>query len=65
MHNIIDARFKFHDGLIVEHVDSFDLSRWMVQAMGFPGWLATWLPPLRAQVKQNVRARLTNYMATH
>ena len=65
VHNVIDARFKFHDGLIVEHVDSFDFSRWMVQAMGFAGWLATWLPPLRAQVRQNVRARLTTYMATH
>ncbi len=65
VHNVIDARFKFHDGLIVEHVDSFDFSRWMVQAMGFAGWLATWLPPLRAQVRQNVRRRLETYMATH
>ncbi len=65
VHNIIDARFTFHDGLIVEHVDSFDFSRWMVQALGFPGWLATWLPPLRARVKANTRARLTRYMATH
>ena len=65
VHNIIEARFTFHDGLVVEHVDSFDYSRWMTQALGFTGWLATWLPPVRARVKQAPRARLEKYMATH
>ncbi len=65
VHNVIEARFTFHDSLIVEHVDSFDFSRWMVQALGFTGWVATWLPPVRARVKQGPRERLAKYMATH
>jgi ketosteroid isomerase-like protein len=28
VHNIIDARFLFRDGLIVRHEDTFDFARW-------------------------------------
>ncbi|MDO9453853.1 MAG: nuclear transport factor 2 family protein [Stagnimonas sp.] len=37
--NRIDARFRFKDGLIVEHVDEFSFPRWSRQALGLPGLL--------------------------
>ncbi len=39
VHNIISAKFKFKDGLIIEHTDHFDLHHWAKQAMGFKGYL--------------------------
>lgn len=39
VHNIIDATFKFKDGLIIKHTDSFNLHKWAKQAMGFKGLL--------------------------
>ena len=39
VHNIIEAKFKFKDGKIIEHIDSFNLHSWARQAMGFKGWL--------------------------
>lgn len=39
VHNVIDARFEFRNGLIVRHVDQFDFPRWARQALGAPGWL--------------------------
>lgn len=37
VHNIIDAKFEFKDGLIVKHTDQFNLHKWAKQAMGFKG----------------------------
>jgi len=39
VHNVIDATFEFRDGLIVRHVDVFDLHRWAGQALGLTGRL--------------------------
>lgn len=39
VHNKIDARFEFKDGLIVKHIDQFNLHSWAKQAMGFKGFL--------------------------
>jgi ketosteroid isomerase-like protein len=37
VHNKINAKFKFKDGLIVEHRDDFDLKKWMGMALGLKG----------------------------
>src|SRR5688572_17862405 len=37
VHNVIDARFEFAEGLIVRHQDSFDFWRWATQALGPAG----------------------------
>lgn len=34
VHNVITAKFEFRDGLIVKHLDDFDLKKWVKQAMG-------------------------------
>lgn len=39
VHNRIDAEFEFKDGLIIKHIDTFDLHKWARQAIGFKGLL--------------------------
>lgn len=39
VHNVIDARFEFLDGLIWRHTDVFDFHRWAGQALGLSGKL--------------------------
>ena len=39
VHNKITANFKFQDGKIIEHTDSFDLHTWSKQSLGFIGVL--------------------------
>ncbi|MBU2928446.1 nuclear transport factor 2 family protein [Winogradskyella psychrotolerans] len=37
VHNKIDAKFEFKDGLIIKHTDEFDLHKWAKQALGIKG----------------------------
>ncbi|MCT4629671.1 nuclear transport factor 2 family protein [Winogradskyella sp.] len=39
VHNKIDAKFEFKDGLIIKHTDNFNLHQWAKQALGFKGLL--------------------------
>ncbi len=39
VHNVIDAKFEFRDGLILRHTDTFDFHRWAGQALGLTGKL--------------------------
>lgn len=50
VHNIIEARFNFKDGLITRHVDTFDFWRWSRQAIGPAGLLLGWTPLLQKAV---------------
>jgi len=50
VHNLIHAEFRFRDGLICEHVDSFDFWRWSRQALGPTGLLLGWSGWLRNKV---------------
>lgn len=61
VHNVVDARFAFRDGLIVRHVDSFDLWRWSRMALGAPGALLGWAPPFHAKIRQDAARRLAAY----
>lgn len=49
--NDIQAKFRFADGLIADHVDDFDFRRWARQALGPTGNLVALLPPLRAKAR--------------
>jgi ketosteroid isomerase-like protein len=51
VHNIVQAQFRFRDGLISEHVDTFDFWRWSRQALGVPGLLLGWSPFLQNKVR--------------
>lgn len=58
VHNVIDARFEFRDGLIARHRDSFSFWAWSRQALGASGWLLGWSPLLRRKVQARAMANL-------
>jgi ketosteroid isomerase-like protein len=60
--NDVRARFRFRDGLIVEHADRFKFWRWARQALGRPGVLLGWTPQLRLRVHREARAGLSRAM---
>jgi ketosteroid isomerase-like protein len=60
--NDVYGRFRFANGAIVEHVDSFGFHRWARQALGTPGLLLGWTPMLRSTVRRRARAALDEFM---
>jgi ketosteroid isomerase-like protein len=60
--NDVRARFRFSDGLIVEHVDRFRFWAWSRQALGTQGLLLGWTPQLRLRVHREARAGLRRWM---
>ena len=62
VHNIIDAKFQFLDGKIIDHRDSFNFWRWSSQALGTSGKLLGWTPFLQSKVQQQSRAVLEKYI---
>ncbi len=58
----VKARFRFSDGLIVEHRDEFDFYRWTRQALGPTGLLLGWSPLVQGKVRKQARARLDEFM---
>jgi ketosteroid isomerase-like protein len=61
--NDIVATMKFRDGKIVDHRDEFSLWRWCSQALGLPGKLAGWSPPMQSRVRATARKGLDRYRA--
>jgi ketosteroid isomerase-like protein len=63
VHNVIDSRFWFADGLIREQRDTFDVHRWAGMALGLPGRLLGWSPPLRAVLHRQSAKLIDNFTA--
>ncbi len=63
VHNDVRASFRFADGLIAEHRDEFDFHAWARQALGPPGLLLGWAPPMRKAVQRKARSQLDAYAA--
>ncbi len=63
VHNVIEARFEFADGLIRRHQDRFDLYRWARQALGLKGVLLGWAPPTHSAIRAQARQALTRFLA--
>jgi ketosteroid isomerase-like protein len=61
--NRIDARFRFRDGRILRHEDSFDLWRWLRQALGLKGALLGWLPPVQRAMRAQAARALAEWRA--
>ncbi len=61
--NVIDAKFRFRDGLIIDHVDSFSLWRWSRQALGPTGRLLGWTPFLRFALRRKAARSLDQFEA--
>jgi ketosteroid isomerase-like protein len=60
--NDIQAKFRFADGLIVDHVDDFDFRNWAKQALGPSGHLVALLPPLRAKARSQAGGQLDTFI---
>lgn len=65
VHNVIQAEFRFRDGLIVDHRDNFDLRRWCGQALGPLGQLLGWNPLLHAVIRRQALRGLRAWQARH
>jgi ketosteroid isomerase-like protein len=63
VHNDVRAEFRFSDGLISEHRDSFSFYAWVRQALGPPGLVLGWTPLLRSKVQREARAGLDEFLA--
>jgi ketosteroid isomerase-like protein len=63
VHNDVRATFRFADGLITEHRDDFGFHAWARQALGAPGLLFGWAPPMRGAVQKKARAQLDAFAA--
>lgn len=61
VHNVIEARFAFRDGLIARHEDSFDLWRWSRMALGPTGTLLGWTPMVQRKIRADAARRLAAY----
>lgn len=61
VHNVIHAEFRFRDGLICEHVDTFNFWRWSRQALGPAGLLLGWTPLLQNKVRAEAARSLAAY----
>jgi hypothetical protein len=58
----VQASFRFADGLIAEHDDSFGFHAWARQALGPPGLLLGWTPIIQGPVRRRARAGLEEFM---
>lgn len=62
VHNDVRASFRFKDGFIVEHQDSFSFYAWARQALGPAGLALGWTPILRAKVQRQARTQLDEFL---
>ncbi len=62
MVNDIRARFRFRDGKIVDHEDSFSFHKWARQALG-PAGLVLGLPPMNMLVRRKALGDLEAFRA--
>ena len=65
VHNSVEAAFEFADGLIVRHVDTFDLWRWTRMALGPGGILTGWTGFTQAKVRATADKGLRRFIASH
>jgi ketosteroid isomerase-like protein len=56
--NRVSASFRFRDGLIAQHRDSFSMWAWSRQALGPPAFVLGWNPVGRALFQRRARERL-------
>ena len=59
--NLGNARFRFHDGLIAEHVDEWDFHRWATQALGWQGRMLGGTGILRRKVQREAAQGLAKF----
>ena len=61
--NKVHATFRFKEGKIIQHHDSFNLWRWAAMALGIKGLLLGWLPPVQNTIRKSAMKQLEQFMA--
>jgi ketosteroid isomerase-like protein len=62
VHNKIMAKFRFKDGKIIDHEDSFNLWRWSGQALGWQGMLLGGTSFFRTRLQQQTNKMLDRFL---
>lgn len=61
--NNIHANFKFKDGKIIEHIDTFNLWKWTKQALGPAGYLLGWTSFMRKKIQKTTNDKLNDFIS--
>jgi ketosteroid isomerase-like protein len=59
--NTIAAKFHFQDGLIIKHIDDFDIWKWSKQALGIKGLLLGWTGFMQKKIQEQAQMSLKLY----
>ena len=62
VHNKIRAQFKFQDGKIIRHIDTFNFWKWSSQALGFIGLLFGLSSFLKNKVSKSANIALNRFI---
>lgn len=62
--NKIGAQFVFQDGLIIKHIDNFDVWKWSKQAFGTVGYLLGWTGFFQKKVQKQALSSLDKFQKT-
>lgn len=62
VHNIINAQFRFKDGKIIGHTDTFDFYRWTRMAFGATGLLLGWTSFFKRKLRHKTRNNLDAFI---
>jgi ketosteroid isomerase-like protein len=62
VHNIVEAKFVFQDGKIIQHTDRFNLWKWSAMALGPLGAFLGWTPFVQAGIRKEARHGLDTFM---
>ncbi len=60
--NKVTANFIFKDGMILKHIDDFNLWVWSRQALGTSGYLLGWSSYMRHQIQKKTEGLLSSYI---
>lgn len=61
--NVISAKFKFENGKIVNHQDTFDFYNWASQSLGMMGKLMGWTPLVKSKIQNAGMKNLEAFMS--
>ncbi|MGD8405386.1 MAG: nuclear transport factor 2 family protein [Anaerolineales bacterium] len=62
VHNVIEAKFEFQDGVISRHTDRFNLWKWASMALGPLGTFLGWASFVQVGIRKEARSGLDKFM---
>ena len=62
VHNTIDASFRFQDGKIIQHIDTFNFWKWSRMALGPTGMILGWTPLVKNTIRNQAAKNLDAFI---